>query len=512
MNININVIGQKMCITSCDEIVSGTQLFVRFKFNFDEDWNNLTVFAQFQQGNMAYNEYLDENCSVFLPTEIKSGKCILVLYGVKDKVIATTNFLILNILENKVISDANSTEISESLYNQLVSQVNDLKENVTDLNDKLLQLTAATNIETWGDISNVVKLGLAPTLFPVGYEFTTYDSKTGRDIIWVVRGHDHHKASNSKIKHTMTLETKYVYSSTTGNYFTMGFCPPEAFYYAETEMPAGTYHFTWDYNNASIVSGTFQFTLSKPVPAGGQIVINTASSSLPIAECKISTFSSISPTTPIESEIDITEGNDGINLGVTSSAFSDNKNLNCVQRILWGSNNYAHSSVRQWLNSNSPKGEDVCHILNKFYRLPSWNTSRAGFMYGLPPDFLAVVHQAAIPCCTNSVFETDSIDNTKFDVNQIYTLNDMFFILSKAEIFGLPATQSISDGEQLEYYSGLSSTERIKYDVGKSARICWMRTPYYDSCQNVYIIALNGVLSSTLANYAYGVSPACIIA
>lgn len=512
MDILVNVVNQKLKIaTNLKNLVAGTQKFIKFTFNLPDDWDNLLTFVQFQQNGVAYNTYLDENNGTYLPSEIGAGICTMMLYGSNEKTIATTNYLVLTIDENILISDANSTEISESLYNQLVSQVNDLKENVTDLNDKLLQLTAATNIETWGDISNVVKLGLAPTLFPVGYEFTTYDSETGRDIIWVVRGHDHHKASNSKIKHTMTLETKYVYSNTLGTYFTMGFCPPEAFYYAETEMPAGTYHFTWDYNNASIVSGTFQFTLSKPVPAGGQIVINTASSSLPIAECKISTFSSISPTTPIESEIDITEGNDGINLGVTSSEFSDNKNLNCVQRILWGSNNYAHSSVRQWLNSNSPKGEDVCHILNKFHRLPGWNTSRAGFMYGLPPDFLAVVHQAAIPCCTNSVFETDSIDNTKFDVNQIYTLNDMFFILSKAEVYGQSDVTN-NDGEQLEYYSGLSSTERIKYDVGKSARICWMRTPYYTNCQNVYIIALNGVLSSTLANYAYGVSPACIIA
>lgn len=67
------------------------------------------------------------------------------LYGSNKKIIATTNYLILSIDENILVSDANSTEISESLYTQLVTKVNSLttwnEQNSADLvaKDKELQ-------------------------------------------------------------------------------------------------------------------------------------------------------------------------------------------------------------------------------------------------------------------------------------------------------------------------------------------------------------------------------------
>ena len=64
---------------------------------------------------------------------------------------------------------------------------------------------------------------------------------------------------------------------------------------------------------------------------------------------------------------------------------------------MWGSNNYAQSAARQWLNSDAAAGS-VWTPTNKFDRAPFWATSKAGFMKGLPADFLAAVQPAAIPC------------------------------------------------------------------------------------------------------------------
>ena len=147
MDILVNVANQKLKIaTNLKSLVAGTQEFVRFTFNLTGDWDDLMTFAQFQQNGVAYNAYLDENNSAYLPSEIGVGTCTMMLYGSNDKTIATTNYLTLSIDENILVSDANSTEISESLYTQLVTKVNTLltwnEQNAADLQavDKDLQI------------------------------------------------------------------------------------------------------------------------------------------------------------------------------------------------------------------------------------------------------------------------------------------------------------------------------------------------------------------------------------
>lgn len=125
--IYINVVNQKLSLAStCDWLVSGSQKFVKFKFNLEDDWDNLSPFAQFQQNGKAYNQYLDDDNCAFLPPEIGAGSCTLILYGSGDTVIATTNFLTFKVNKNNLISDAQSTEITQSLYDQLIDRVNEV--------------------------------------------------------------------------------------------------------------------------------------------------------------------------------------------------------------------------------------------------------------------------------------------------------------------------------------------------------------------------------------------------
>ena len=374
-----------------------------------------------------------------------------------------------------------------------------------------VHIDTLTAVNTWEDIKNAVRLGLGAKLFPVGYEFTTEDATTGAVITWVVRDHDKHAAANDKLEYTMTLEAKYVYSNSSGTYLTLVFDAYEALYYAAEELPAGTYNFTWNYATGSMVNGTYQFTLTQAVPTGGQIVLGTNSSSTAITSCKIATYATVAATAAIESGIVVTEGSEGTNLGTIAATSATSENLNCAQRIMWGSNNYAQSAARQWLNSDAA-ASSVWTPTNKFDRAPSWATSKAGFMKGLPADFLAAVQPAAIPCRTNSVFEVNSLDGTEFTVNQVYTLNDMFFMLSRPEIYGSWDSSSIKDGEQLEYYEGLTNTERIKYDAAGSARNCWLRSPNPGYASYERGVVTSGALNGYNAVNGYGVAPACIIA
>lgn len=141
MNILVNVVNQRMKVaTNIKSLVAGTQNFVRFQFALGDEWKNLMPFAQFRQGGDAYNLYLDENNSVFLPAEIKPGTCTVMLYGSGNTVIGTTNYLTFVIEDNIFVSDASSTEITESLYTQLVSRVNTL---LTWNEQQTAELTAA---------------------------------------------------------------------------------------------------------------------------------------------------------------------------------------------------------------------------------------------------------------------------------------------------------------------------------------------------------------------------------
>ena len=134
-------------------------------------------------------------------------------------------------------------------------------------------------------------------------------------------------------------------------------------------------------------------------------------------------------------------------------------------------------------------------------------------MHGLPADFLAVVQPAVLACRTNSLFEVESLDGAAFAINQLYSLKvDKFFLLSRPEIFGDWDSASYKDGTQLEYYNGLTATERIKRDAAGTARNAWLRSPLPSNASIARIVYSSGGGGNNSAYSSYGVAPACIIA
>ena len=372
-----------------------------------------------------------------------------------------------------------------------------------------VHIDTLTAVNTWEDIKNAVRLGLGEKLFPVGYEFTTLDADTTQNIIWVVRAHDHHTAANNKLTHTMTLETKNVYSLSSGAQKAVQYDATEAFYYAEQELAAGTYNITIA-NQAWYTADngkTFQFTLATAVPAGGQLVfVMTYNATLEGKSVK--SYANKTTTTALET-VTLTEGSEGTSLGTTNGS---SPNVNHMHRAIFGSNNYAQSAVRQWLNSAAVAGS-VWTPTNVFDRPASWATSYNGFMHGLPADFLAVVQPAVLDCRTNSLFEVESLDGAAFAINQLYSLKaDKFFLLSRPEIFGDWDSASYKDGTQLEYYNGLTATERIKRDAAGTARGAWLRSPYPSNAVYARLVYSSGGVYNYFAYIGFGVAPACIIA
>lgn len=122
MDIVVNVDQQNLIMENV-KFAPKTQKFVNFNFKLGSDWDNLKVFAQFTQNGVPYNQYLDENNNAYLPAEITEGECTLMLYGSYDGIVAKTNYITLYLGEDIFVSDGQSTVISQSLYDQLVTEI-----------------------------------------------------------------------------------------------------------------------------------------------------------------------------------------------------------------------------------------------------------------------------------------------------------------------------------------------------------------------------------------------------
>lgn len=129
MDIFITVDKQKMrCNNNVRSFVAGTQEFILFNFLLPDEWDDLTVYAQFTQNDKPYNVYLDADDRAYLPPEIKEGICTLALRGTRGNTIAVTEPLQLNISANPIQGGLSSTGVTLTLYEQLVNKVDALLE------------------------------------------------------------------------------------------------------------------------------------------------------------------------------------------------------------------------------------------------------------------------------------------------------------------------------------------------------------------------------------------------
>ena len=367
------------------------------------------------------------------------------------------------------------------------------KEQMDTMNENLAKIAKAVgsqvDISTWEGIQKAVRSGIAKDILPVGSQLAVNHSVYGTRLFDVV-AHDYLKSVHDENAHTMTIQQHDLLPSTQ-------FDAPEAFYYAETELAAGTYNVILATAYGGWAAGTYQFTLTQAVPAGGQLRINGYESAA-ITSLKVQSFANRTTNTATES-VAITAGSGGTNLGTFGEGA-----INNIQRVSYGSNNYKESAMRQFLNSSAAAGS-VWTPQTKFDRPPSWLTSLAGYKAGLDQDFLAVVGKVVLPCSANNIYEAPDSSITK---GTAYTLNDEFYLASRAEIFG---SHDVNDGTVLfPFYEGAGNADRIKYRDG-SAAYWWLRTPSSGYAISVRRVYSDGTVSGDSATTAIGLAPACTI-
>jgi hypothetical protein len=372
-----------------------------------------------------------------------------------------------------------------------------IKSDLTDI-ETLIKIYHGSAPTSWAEVQAIVRSGLASKVFSIGDQLTC--NKGDEVLTWDIIGIDCDTPSDENYTHSMTLQLHDCYAS-------LQFDRNEAFYYCETELPAGTYNVTCGVNlGTNCVAGkTYQFTLTKSVPAGGQLVGFERMPDTTTDSWTVHTYASNSLTAEIESAT-VTEGSGGTSLGTFQIAVQGN--LNSLHRLAYGSNNYLESAIRQVINSDKAAGS-VWTPETKFDRPPTWATSEAGFLSGVDADFLSVLGKVKKVTARNTVTDGGGSD----------TSDELIFLLSRSEIYaGLE--NNINEGSAYPYYANYSDysaanmgndTNRIKYRNGVAQYWCLRSPTAINDASHMRYVSTSGALSSGNAYNSYGVAPACCI-
>lgn len=368
------------------------------------------------------------------------------------------------------------------------------------LQGEIDMIAGMVKVESWADVQKIVRAGMAPKIFFIGDQLTC--QRDGIDLVWDIIGIDHDTPADPQFTHSLTLQLHDCFPTA------MQFDAPEAMYAVkDTALAAGTYHFTIATTWSKAVAGTYQFTLTKEVPVGGCIAGPVTLADVEPANWKVSTYSSVSSTTVIET-VAVTSGSSGQSIGTLTSAGDFANNLNSIHRISYGSNNYKASAMRQWLNSDAAAGS-VWTSQTDYDRPPSWAANTAGWMNGMDADFLAVIGKTHIVVSRNTVCDGGGSDE----------MDDKFFLLSRREVFGGNEIASVIEGEPYPYYANYSDlsaagtgadSNRIKYRAG-TAQYWWLRSPYAEGGYYSRGVRVTGEVFYSYVVGNQGVAPACCI-
>lgn len=187
-------------------------------------------------------------------------------------------------------------------------------------------------------------------------------------------------------------------------------------------------------------------------------------------------------------------------------------------RQVKGSNSWAESGIRQWLNSDK-SAKSWWESQSEFDVKPSYAFSKDGFLKGFGADFLAAIGNVTKVTIENTV----RADNSVIKGDQKTTTNsERFFLLSKTEVYG-GDNRSVAEGSAYPYYSerstlskpGTVADENRKKTIngGSGGRVCWiLRSSDAGSLGDItFVYGDTGMIGYVAANIKNGIAPACCI-
>ena len=133
----------------------------------------------------------------------------------------------------------------------------------------------AALIEDWVELGEAIADGMGALVLPIGRSFavpwSTYSSNGATIAEYNPRFNPVHHGqgvlADNEIINVMHAQMHHCLP------FDTQFSPYQAFLYAIDGLPAGTYNVSMGFNwGSNVVNGkTYQFTLTQPLPAGGQL-------------------------------------------------------------------------------------------------------------------------------------------------------------------------------------------------------------------------------------------------
>lgn len=375
----------------------------------------------------------------------------------------------------------------------------------------------------WNTVKNIVASDLAQQVFSIGDQFImnwsdgTTDYLAQADI--TAFGTKRDRAGNILPKMTIQWHFTLPFGTT--------YNARSAFYVAgEGGLPAGTYNVTMGYSQGTVVNGkTYQFTLTKALPAGGQLLgFFNAWDQKPkqwkVYNCESATATSIAET------VSVTEGSEGTNLG-TFLRDKPNGELCGLQRVAYGPNRTDDSDIFQYLNSDAAKFGEVWKPRDKFDHIPCAPfadgalNDRQGFLKGFSDDFLSVIGGLRVDTCTNYVCDggTPGEPNIVTCYPKFYlpSLEEMNIVCNEASVNGKegevwPYNRLASGSNtRLPLWQTFPQMRSYAINAKTTPQGVFLRSPYRGYAYHVFYVNSSGTLSSTSACIGVRVRPACDI-
>ena len=267
---------------------------------------------------------------------------------------------------------------------------------------------------SWAAIRRLVRMGRIGELYQVGDQLTCL--YRGEPVAWDIIGIDCETPSDGIHTHSLTLQLHESFG-------TMPFEQAEAICCTGSALPTGNYRM-------AVNGRDCDFTLSQPLPAGGQIAVTSWSGSgITSFPVKLATYTGPTATEAIETNIQVSaEPLDG------TIALTD---INEFSRARYGYNRWKTSSIRKWLSSRKTAGQ-VWTPDNRFSRPPVWAAGTDGFLNGWESDFVNVLGWVEKTTLTP---ESES-----------ETQPELVFLPSKTEIYA-GKNNGVTEGAPYPFYS-----------------------------------------------------------
>ena len=384
-------------------------------------------------------------------------------------------------------------------------------------NEILTSLASGINYKPTSikDVLNVVRAGQASKVFQVGDQiivpWTDITNGQKYEVPLDITSFGTSTLQDGEELPSMTVQWHYATP------FGVQFNQYQAFFYATEGLAAGTYYIeigtTWGDKGYCVAGKKYQFTLTKPVPAGGQLAGFRGAPDQAPSTWKVYSYNNKTAVDAIET-VSVTEGSSGTSLGVLR--FGGDGKLNCLQRVAYGYNRWSQSAMRQWLNSEKGVGE-WWTPQNDFDRCPDQLATKAGFLTGFDADFLEILRPTKVITALNTVTDTTSSNS----VDPLETTYDKIYLPALEQMSIEP--ELAGEGSTWEYWKRASNmTTKMKkwqtYPQIRTFAIENHTSPQYVRLRSAdrgysyytwYVSSSGGVYYGGTAINAFRCAPAC---